>query len=142
MMTMYVSPYRRMAGLRQAMDRLLDESMNEIPQEREMPLGVDVLAEEDAFTIRAMVPGLEADQLNIEIINNTVTIHGEFKGIEDEKAQFLTAELPQGRFSRVLALPVAVDSAKTEASLKNGILTLRVPKAESHRPRAIKVSAN
>jgi len=142
MMTMYVSPYRRMATLRQAMDQLLDESLNEVPQEREMPLAVDVIAEDESFTIRAMVPGLEAEELEIEVINNTVTIRGEFKSKFDEKTRFLANELPQGRFVRALTLPVLVDSTKTEASLKNGILTLVVPKAETHRPRAIKVSTN
>jgi HSP20 family protein len=142
MMTMYVSPYRRMANLRQTMDRLLDESLNETLPEREMPLAVDVFAEDEAYTIRAMVPGLEAEEIEIEVINNTVTIRGEFKPIADENTKFLANELPQGRFSRVLTLPVAVDSTKTEASLKNGILTLVVPKAETFRPRAIKVSVN
>ena len=87
-----------------------------------------------------MVPGLEADDLNIEILNNTVTIRGEFNNNEPEETRFLTCELPQGRFSRVVTLPVAVDSAKAEANMKNGLLNLRVPKAEAHRPKAIKVN--
>ena len=141
MMTMYISPYRRLAGLRQAMDRLMEESMAEnTPAERDMLLAVDVLAEDEAFVIKALVPGLEAEDLDVEILNNTVAIRGEFKGSE-ENAKYVTCELPEGRFSRMISLPVAVDSAKAEAGIKNGVLTLRIPKAEAHRPKAIKVNA-
>lgn len=142
-MTLYISPYRRLSSLREAMDRMLEESMLEsTPAEREMVLAVDVRAGEDAYTITALVPGLEADDLNIEILNNTVTLRGEFKRDEDDKeAKFLTCELPQGRFNRVITLPVAVDASKAEASMKNGVLVLNIPKAEAHRPKAIKVSA-
>lgn len=140
-MTMYISPYRRLAGLRQAMDRLMEESMAEnTPAERDMLLAVDVLAEDEAFVIKALVPGLEAEDLDVEILNNTVAIRGEFKGSE-ENAKYVTCELPEGRFSRMISLPVAVDSAKAEAGIKNGVLTLRIPKAEAHRPKAIKVNA-
>jgi len=142
-MNMYIAPYRRLSNLRETMDRLIEESMAEArPAEREMTLPVDVVAADDDFVIRALVPGLQADDLNIEILNNTVTIRGEFRGEELENVKFLTCELPEGRFTRVVVLPVAVDSAKTDASLSNGVLILRVPKAESHRPKAIKITNN
>jgi len=139
MMTMYISPYRRIAGLRQAMDRLIDESLAESPAaEREMLLAVDVKTEDEAYELIAMVPGLEAEDLNIEVLNNTITIRGEFKhAVED--ADYATHELPHGRFMRTVTLPVTLDPAKAEAGIKNGVLTLRVPKAEAHRPKAIKV---
>jgi HSP20 family protein len=143
MMTMYVSPYRRIANLQRLVDRVLDEDTSErAPIERQMSLPVDVRSDDEAFTIQAFVPGLDADDLNIEVLNNTVSIHGEFKSEEDEKVKYLTCELPQGRFSRVITLPVDVDASKVEASIKNGLLQLRVPKAEAHRPRTIKVNVN
>jgi HSP20 family protein len=139
MMTMYISPYRRIANLRQAMDRLIDENLPEAPTiERDMLLAVDVKAEDDGYEVTAMVPGLEADDLNIDILNNTITIRGEFKG-SDPDTDYVACELPHGRFLRVLTLPVALNSAKAEASIMNGLLTLRVPKAEAYRPKAIKV---
>jgi HSP20 family protein len=141
MMTMYLSPYRRLATLRDAMDRLMDETMNETSApEREMLLSVDVHAGENEYLIRALVPGLEADDLDIEVLNNTVTIRGEFKDCGNENAKPLTCELPQGRFGRVITLPTVLDTANIEAALKNGVLTLKVPKAEAHRPRAVKVT--
>jgi HSP20 family protein len=139
-MTFYISPYRRLASLRQAMDRMMEESMAETPQsDREMILSVDVQANDEGYLLRALVPGMEADDLDIEILNNTVTIRGEFKSGAAEDAKYLLCELPAGQFSRVITLPTAVDAAKTEASIKNGILLLKVPKVEAHRPKAIKV---
>jgi HSP20 family protein len=125
------------------MDRLVEESATERESgEREMLLAVDVNAGEDDFVVTALVPGLEAEDVNIEILKNTVAIRGEFKAPAAEDAKYLVCELPAGRFSRVVTLPVEVDAAKAEANLKNGILTLRVPKAEEHRPKAIKIKAN
>jgi HSP20 family protein len=106
-----------------------------------MLLAVDVQADDEAYVIKALVPGLEAEDLNIEIMNNTVAIRGEFKEPEKEETRYLTCELPAGRFSRVITLPTALDPSKAEASLKNGVFILHVPKAEAHRPKVIKVNA-
>lgn len=141
MMTLYVSPRRRLAHMRQAMEQMMDEEMNETPAEREMILAVDVRASDEAYDISALVPGLDAEDLEIEVLNNTVTIRGEFKACLQEDAKYLVCELPNGRFSRSLTLPTALDAAKTEAGIKNGVLTLHVPKAEAHRPKTIKVKA-
>jgi HSP20 family protein len=142
MMTMYVSPYRRLATLREAMDRTLEESLREKSTEREMLLAVDVRDENDGFTINAFVPGLDAEDLEIEILNNTVAIRGEFKSNVEGEARYMTCELPSGRFSRVISFPLDVDASKAEANIKNGFLTLRVPKAEAVRPKSIKVNVN
>ena len=75
------------------------------------------------------------------MLNNTVTLRGEFKSTAKEDDKFLVDELPAGRFSRVVTLPTALDPAKAEASVKNGVLHLRLPKAEAHRPKSIKVVA-
>jgi HSP20 family protein len=142
MMTMYVSPYRRLSRMREAMNELLDQDLYETePKEREMTLAVDVQARDEDYLIRALVPGLEADDINVEILNNTVSIRGEFEESEKENVKYLACELPNGRFSRMVTLPTALDPSKAEASLKNGVFTLLVPKAEAHRPKVIKISA-
>jgi HSP20 family protein len=142
-MTIYFSnPYRRMNALRQAMDRLLEEGYTEAATNpREMNLAVDVVAEDDSFTIRAFVPGLDADALDIEVLNSTVTIRGEFKDANAENAKYLANELPTGAFSRTVTLPTTLESSKAVANIKNGVLELKVPKAEAHRPKSIKVVA-
>jgi len=107
-----------------------------------MLLAVDVIAEAEAFIVSAFVPGLEAGDLDIEILNNTLSINGEFKNAVEGEVKYLTSELPSGRFGRVVTFPVEVDASKIEANIKNGLLTLRVPKAEALRPKSIKVNVN
>jgi HSP20 family protein len=142
-MTIYISPYRRLAQIRRNMDRMFEEAyQDENQSEREMLLAVDLKAEDEQYILKALVPGLDADDLDIEVLNNTVAIRGEFKNGETDHKDYLVHELPVGRFSRVLTLPTALEAAKVEATIKNGVLTLVLPKAEAHRPRAIKVSAN
>ncbi|MDD5467151.1 MAG: Hsp20/alpha crystallin family protein [Anaerolineales bacterium] len=141
-MTIYLTPYRRMAHFREAMNRFMEEALPEAPAaEREMPLAVDVRATDEAYTITALTPGLETKDLDIEILNDTVTLRGEFKSLEGDGVKYLCNELPVGRFSRTLNLSTALDAAKSEASLKNGVLTLRVPKVEAERPKSIRVKS-
>jgi HSP20 family protein len=142
-MTFYISPYRRMAAMRHTMNRMFDDTMvDQTPSEREMLLAVDVQSGEDAYDITALVPGLDAEDLDIEVLNNTVTIRGEFKSCGEEQTKYLVSELPNGCFSRVISLPTATDASKVEASIKNGVLSLHVPKAEEDRPKAIKVKSS
>ena len=140
-MTIYISRRRRMAYLRDAMNSLVDESLAEAPNnEREMMLAVDVCAEDEAYTIKALIPGLDAEDINIEVLNNTIALRGEFLSTAEENVKHLNCELPSGKFHRVITLPTELDSGKAEANIKNGVLMLRVPKAESHRPKTIKIN--
>jgi HSP20 family protein len=142
-MTYYVTPYRRMAAMRHAMNHWFEDAMTEsTPTEREMLLAVDVKAADEAYDLTALVPGLDADDVDIEVLNNTVTIRGEFKTDGNEKDKYLLCELPNGRFSRVISLPTETDASKVEASIKNGVLSLHIPKAEAARPKSIKVKTN
>lgn len=141
-MTLYISPSRRLANVRDTMDRMMEDTIAELtPREREMTLAIDVRSNEDGYSVRALVPGLTSEDLNIEILNNTVAIRGEFTQPEnsDEKSKFLVCELPSGRFARVFSLPTALDPAKAEASIKDGVLTLWIPKAEAHKPKTIQI---
>lgn len=133
MMTMHVSPYRRNARMRRI--------VNDAPEERELRLAIDVMADDDAYEIKALVPGLETDDINIEVMNNTVSIRGEFTEQDEETLRTLRSELPVGRFSRIITLPTKLDASKAEAKLKNGVFTLSVPKAEEHKPKVIEVKA-
>jgi HSP20 family protein len=141
-MTLYITPSRRISNLREVMDRIMDETAAEItPHEREMTLAVDVQANDDGYSVRALVPGMTAEDLNIEILNNTVAIRGEFTNDaqDEENAKYLACELPSGRFARVLTLPTALDTSKAEAVIKDGVLKLWVPKAEADKPKSIRV---
>jgi HSP20 family protein len=100
------------------------------------PLPVDIREEDEAYVLKAFVPGLSAEDLNIQVLDDVLTIEGEYGQHEGEA---LMSELPVGSFRRALRLPAPLDAEKVEAHIENGVLTLRVPKAETARPKAIKV---
>jgi HSP20 family protein len=99
-------------------------------------LSVDVREEEDVYILNALVPGLKADDLNIQVLDDVVSISGEYQA---DETNYLMHELPHGSFRRSLRLPVPLDASKAEAKITDGILTLRLVKAESARPHTIKV---
>ena len=144
---MTLSIYRPMR-LIDAMNRLFDESVLHpydrpyVADEQAYALPLDVIAKDDEYVITAAVPGLEADDLSVEVLGETVTIRGEIKSEQNgEQDGYLLQERRYGKFSRTLNFPVELDGAKAEASVENGVLTLRVPKAETARPKMIKVKA-
>jgi HSP20 family protein len=102
-------------------------------------LNVNVREQDDAFVVSALVPGLKAEDLNIQVLENVVQIEGEYKG---EDAEYLLNELPNGSFRRTLRMPAEIEADKAEAKIVDGILTLSLPKAESSRPKKIRVSVN
>jgi len=130
-MTFYVTPYPYRMARRWARQAYCEA-------ERDFTLTVDIRDEDEAFVLSALVPGLKASDLNIQILDDVVTIEGEFKQDENE---YLMRELPHGSFSRSLRLPAPVDAEKAEAKITDGVLTLRLPKTESARPKTIKVAA-
>src|SRR5687767_7065370 len=127
-MTFYLSTYPRQLTRRW-------EVRPQEQQERALP--VDVRDEDEAYVLTAFVPGLTAEQLNIQILDEALSIEGEYKHDESE---YLMSELPAGPFRRTLRLPAELDAEKAEAKIDNGVLTLRLPKAESARPKVIKVA--
>ena len=132
-MTFYLQtyPYRRMTR------RLVEN--------RDQALGVNVRedAERDAYVLSALVPGLKAEELNIQVLEDVVRIQGEYgrSGRADESS-YLVRELPNGSFTRTLRLPTAIDAEHVEADITDGVLMLRLPKAESARPKQIKIKSN
>lgn len=137
-MTLYVTPARR-AHRRHMLDEIMRDWDENYTTELTFPL--DVVADNDAFTIKALLPGVSADDLDIQIVNEIVTLAGEIKTEREESANYLLAEIPGGKFHRVITLPVPLNAANVEASLENGVLTLVIPKAEEAKPRTIKVNA-
>ena len=101
-------------------------------------LDVNIREEDDAFVLSALVPGLKADDVNIQILDDVLQIEGEYK--QDEN-QYLMQELPHGSFSRTLRLPVPIEADSVHAKIKNGVLTLTLPKAESAKPKRISIKS-
>ena len=101
-------------------------------------LPVDIRDDGENFLLTAYVPGLKAEDLTIQIIDDALSIEGKF-GNQD--GDYLLSELPAGAFRRALRLPSPLDAENTSATIENGILTLRVPRSEAARPRNIPVSS-
>ena len=106
------------------------------PQADTHPLPVDIRDDGENFTLTAFVPGLKAEDLNIQIIDDSLAIEGKFG---NQQGDYLLNELPAGSFRRALRLPTPLDADKAEAALENGILTLRIPRAETARPRSVTI---
>ena len=125
-MTFYVQtyPYRRMA--------------RRWAENREQTLGINVREEDEAYVLSALVPGLKSDDLNIQVLDDIVRIEGEYKA---DESSYLVRELPNGAFTRTLRLPAPIDSEHVEADITDGVLTLRLPKTASARPKQIKIKA-
>jgi HSP20 family protein len=135
-MTYYFSPINRMLR-----HRIMPDAVNRVWREMEWDYSVpvDVKSTVDHYEIYALLPGLKAEDLSVNVINDTVTIEGEFKADRDEKAEYLLQERPDGKFTRTLRLPEVLNAGKTEATIENGILKVIVPKAEEAKPKTIKV---
>ncbi len=105
-------------------------------------LPVDVHADDQAYTITAAVPGLKAEDLHVEILDDVVTLRGEIGAEEETEREYLLRELNLGEFNRSLRLPDPLDAGKAEATVKDGMLTLRIPKSEEARPKVIPVKTH
>jgi HSP20 family protein len=138
-----LTPFREMLTLREAMNRLFDESyMRPVMGSGGFGLDMDVEAKNDEFILHANVPGLKPDDIHIEIVDNTVTVHGEYRAeTKNEDKNYLLMERRYGQFSRTVTLPAPVNAGKAEANIENGVLTLRLPKAEEAKPKLITVKA-
>jgi HSP20 family protein len=111
-----------------------------VPAERTMRLPLDAFATDDAFVLTAYVPGVKAEDLEITFEGEELTVRGKFQPAPAE-ATFLKQELFHGAFERRLTFNVPVNADAIEATFENGVLTLRVPKAEAVKPKQIKVLA-
>jgi len=100
-------------------------------------LGVNIREEDEAYVLSALVPGLTAEDLNIQVLEDVVRIEGEYR--LDDETQYLMQELPHGSFSRTLRLPAPIEANLVEAKITDGVLTLTLPKAESAKPKKIKI---
>ena len=142
-------PVGEMVSLRSAMDRLFEDSFVSPLTWRTIAGNgegitppIDVHETPDEIVVTAALPGMKADDLDITITGQTLSLRGEIKADENiQRDQYLYRERRHGTFSRSVQLPVRVEGDKADASFADGILTLRVPKAEEVKPRQIRIHA-
>jgi HSP20 family protein len=101
----------------------------------------DIRNSAENYEIRALIAGVAAEDLEIQFTRDTVSIKGEYKAETEKNEDFLRKELPEGKFSREFSFSEQIDAGKATAILKDGILTMVIPKAEEAKPRTIKVKA-
>lgn len=137
-------PAREMMTLREAMDRLFDDAFTR-------PLGfaggnnwsvpaVDMYQTDNEVVVKASIPGVKTDEVQISVTGETLTIKGEVKQKEETKEKaYHIREQRWGTFERTLALPTDVVADKAKAEFENGILTITLPKADEVKPKTITI---
>jgi len=139
-------PYKEMVTLRDAMDRLFEDSYVRPAVYWQGIEGVsvpmDVYQTANDVVVKASLPGYKPEEVDISITGDTLTIKGEHKAEKETKDEnYWLKECHYGTFSRSITIPVEVESDKASATFENGILSLNLPKAEEVKPRQIKIQA-
>jgi HSP20 family protein len=137
-------PAREMMTLREAMDRLFDDAFTR-------PLGlsgqstvpaIDMYETTDEVVVKAAIPGFKADDVQINVTGEVLSIHGEMHQEEESKEKaWQMREQRWGTFERSIALPTQVVAGSAKAEFEDGMLTITLPKAEESRPKTISIKA-
>jgi HSP20 family protein len=137
-------PAREMMTLREAMDRLFDDAFT-----RPLSLNgawsapaIDMYQTGDDVVVKAALPGLKADDVQITITRDMLTLKGEFKTEDESKEKaWHIREQRWGAFERSLALPTEVKADKARAEFENGVLVITLPKADEVKPKTVTIKA-
>lgn len=140
-------PFDDMLSLRDAMDRLLQESFvrpaSSFFSAGRGSLPLYLSEDENSYIVHATMPGVKPDDVQINVHGNTLTIRGESRSEENqERHNYLMRERRAVSFHRSVTLPGAVNADQAEAHYENGVLTLTLPKAEAAKPKQIKVQSS
>jgi HSP20 family protein len=132
-----IDPFQGLRLFEDAVTRL----MSEPSAGRPWSPAVDIIETEDALTLKADVPGVNINAIDIRVENNTLTLTGNRKFEKNEKIKgYHRIERSYGEFVRSFALPNTVDTEKVAADYKDGVLTISLPRKESAKPRQVKVA--
>ena len=139
-------PARELSSLRDEIDRLFNAPLAWFENGSQAFSGgwipaIDVYEDKDHVFVRAEVPGMKKDEIDISLHEGVLTLSGERKP-EYDKAEAHRVERFAGRFQRSISLPSPVDAAKVRATYKDGILAITLPKAEEAKPKQITVNAD
>jgi HSP20 family protein len=140
-----------LVSLRDAMDKLMSDAFGgtfrpafaSANGHSRMPLPLDIYSTNEEVVIIAAVPGIDPSTIDVTVDKETVTLSGSTPDVaqssDASEATWHLHELPRGTFSRSVTLPVQIDATKAEATFEHGILRLRLPKAETAKPRKIAI---
>lgn len=137
-------PVRDMMTLREAMDRLFDDAFTRplsLSGVSALPT-LDVYETDDEVVVEAALPGIKAEDVQISVTGEALTLRGEFKQEEEKTGTtYHVRERRTGSFERTVMLPTGVQTDKAKADFENGILSIVLPKAETVKPRTINIKA-
>ncbi len=125
-------PFREMAAMQRALDSAFGKARPTYPP-------VEVTDKDDIIMVKATLPGIDKDTLELTILGDSLTISGEKKPPMNEGVNYIRHERPNGKFRKLIDLPYSVEQGKISATYTNGILVVTMPKAESAKPRQIAV---
>jgi len=140
-------PYREMLSLREAMDRLFEESLGAPRRAQgEMTTGltvpIDMWESEGNLMLSASMPGVKPEDVDIQVTGDTLTIRGEVRHEEErEQGNVRIQERRYGSFRRAVRLPPNVNTDAIDATFENGVLKLKIPETEEARPKQIEVKS-
>ncbi len=138
-MNYYIStPASMVEARRRLMNRFLNENRSDEPV---FSIPLNLQSNQDEYLLTSFVPGLDADSVNIRFNNGVLTLEGEYTENQVEGYDVHLSELPIGKFSRSIEFNNPINSEKIVAELKDGRLTLHIPKAEEAKPKTIKISS-
>ena len=137
-------PFSEFSSLRRAMNNVFDDF---VPMRSygsgeggELTFPIDLSEDEENVTLKAVLPGIEPDNVDISVSEGVLTIKGQTKQEQKtERENYYRQEIRYGAFSRSIALPSRVNHDQAEAEFQDGILTVTLPKAEDVKPRPIKI---
>lgn len=134
-------PFRESVSLRDAMDRLFEDSVI-TPRAGGAVPKIDIKEKKDSVIVKAELPGIAEEDVNVEILDNIMTISGmKAEEKEEEKEGFYYRESHSGSFERSFNLPSDVKADRAEAEMHNGVLTITVPKIEPKVAKKISIKA-
>lgn len=141
-------PFRQLSTLRNQIDRLFEEPFSALTEGMQPFMSgwspaLDVFEDKDNLVIKAELPGMKKEEIEISLHDGVLTLSGERKQEQKHhEGDIHRSERFVGKFQRTLSLPTAVDGEKVKATYKDGILTVTLPKAEEAKPKQIQVKSN
>ena len=139
-------PFREFATLQDRINRVFRESYGEAGRDESLTTStfapaVDVYEDEHQVTLKIEVPGIDEKDIDVQIENNILTVHGERKIEKEEKEEnYRRVERQYGSFTRTFTLPTTVDTDNVSANYEKGVLKIALPKKAEAKPKQIKVS--
>lgn len=147
-MTMLVrrtAPFGDLLSLRDAMDRLFEDALvRPLVPGNGLAAGsfpIDIRSDAEALVVEAALPGFSPDEVEITVEGGTLTINAESATeTETSEGDYLVREMRRGKVGRVVTLPSGLEADRATASVENGVLRLRIPRAEETKPRQIRIT--